>query len=332
MLYLISNYIDSNPHRKEKSILELLRFEKTDKFLHEMTIKEVNAETANWTPVSRETAVKTKSKISQYLKWLSDQNVSVAFNAKDIVLPLKETVSAEIYSTKDIYHYYELLEMSINRMVTRDGTSFSGRYLLMTKAAGILAFYGLSDDQILSLDLSDISNEGVAGYNLPLTQRDIDTLLAYKRLERYDNNKTLKGTKYIRTVTPDVLPNTLFLNATFKFIKVEDEYKYLLTALKTSQLNLFGKFDRVYREEKSRGEDIASTRQIPQWFADIFNVSKNWLTKMKKEYLEYRKKRDALEVSVNKKENEAIVQRIAELQSEIEEKTLKIEELKAQLQ
>lgn len=331
MLYLISDYINGEPPKKEKNLLELLRFEKTDKFLHEMTIEEVNAETANWSPVNKETAVKVKSKISQYLKWLSDRNVDIAFNAKDIVLPLKETVSVEIYSTKDIYHYYELLELSINRMATRNGTSFSGNYLLMAKAAGMLAFYGLSDEQILALDLSDISKDGVADYNLPLTQRDIDTLLAYKHLERYDNNKTLKGTKYIRTVTPDVLPNAAFLNTAFKFIKVEDEYKYLLTVLRTSQLNLFGKFDKVYREEKMRGEDIASTRQIPQWFADIFNVSKNWLTKMKKEYLEYCDKRNALEVSVNKKENEAIMQKIVLLQSEIEAKTEEINKLKAQL-
>lgn len=343
MLYLISEYINANPQKKKERFLELLRFEKTSKYLHEMTIDEVNAETSKWSPVSRETAVKNKLKISQYIEWLTEQdrNIKIAFNIKDVVLPLKETITAEIYSTKDIRLYYEILELSINRMATRNGTSFSSAYLLTAKAAGILAFYGLSDEQILDLDLSDVTSNGVAGYDLPLTQCDIDTLLEYKRLTKFDNHKTLKGTKYIRTVTPNAKPNVSYLNLAFKYIEVEDNYKYLTTALRTQQLNLFGKFNRVYQEEKSRGEDIASTRQIPQWFADIFKVSKNWLTKMKKEYLEYRSKRDALESSITgellvnrikQAKNEKIRNKIFALQTEIAEKVKEVDELKSQLQ
>lgn len=337
MLYLISEYINANPQKKKESFLELLRFEKASKYLHEMTIDEVNAETSKWSPVSKETAVKTKLKISQYVKWIAEQdrNIEIAFNVKDIVLPLKETITAEIYSTKDIRHYYEILELSINRMATRNGTSFSPAYLLTAKAAGILAFYGLSDEQILALDLSDVTSDGVAGYDLPLTQRDIDTLLEYKRLTKFDNHKTLKGTKYIRTVTPNMQPTVSYLNLAFKYIEVEDDYKYLTTALRTPQLNLFGKFNKVYQEEKSRGEDIASTRQIPQWFADIFKVSKNWLTKMKKEYLDYRSKRDALEFSIageKQAKNEEISSRIVTLQAEIAEKIKEVDELRSQLQ
>lgn len=336
MLYLISNYINENPRKKEKNFWELLRFEKTSKYLHEMTIDEVNEETSKWSPVSKDTAVKTKFKISQYLKWLESKcdNITIAFDVKDVVLPIKETVSAEIYSTKDIRHYYELLELSLNRMATKNGTSLSTNYLLMVKAAGILAFYGLSDEQILALDLSDVTESGVAGYDLPLTQCDIDALLEYKNLERFDNHKILKGSKYIRTVTPNTQPDVSFLNSPFKYMEVEGGYKYLTTALRTQQLNLVGKFDRVYREEKSRSEDIAKTRSIPQWFADIFNVSKNWLTKMKKEYLEYRNKRDALEHSIaaeKQAKKTAIANQISMLQTEIEAKMKEVDELKLQL-
>lgn len=291
MLYLIDKYIAEYPHRK---IPELLRFGECSKNLHEMTLNEVNAIVSTWNAVIASTAENTMRKIAQYLEWLEDQGEKISFDVRKVEFPIKEnTENYSVFSTRDIQKHYDTLYTAIDRKAAKTGLSGSTSSLLRCHAAGILAFYGLSDEEILQLDLSDVQPDGVIGYDLPLTKEDIEILLKYKNLQQYDNNKNLKGTKYIRNGNGGNLVGDMrFLNRPLVRAEIDEQYSYLKSLLKTSQLNLLGRFDRAYKEEKCREDKILVGKKAPQWFADILHLQGNWLLKKKHEYIAYRDLRD----------------------------------------
>lgn len=289
MLYLINEYM---AERNNLQAFELLKFESYPKYLHEMTIKEVNEIISGWNPVLPRTAMYTARKIGQYLEWLEKRGVSVAFKASELIFPIKKDNEAMIFSTVDIQKFYDILYGAIERQATLNGTNASTDVFLMTHAAGILAFYGLSDKQILDLDYSDVQPDGVRGYDLPLTQDDINVLMSYKNFKTYENRKSLKGEKYIRSVVYGQTLDGQYINRPLSRVVCEDEYKFVREILTTSKLNLFGKFNRVYLEEQKRGELIPDKGVIPEWFSDIFKVSINWRGKRRKEYISYRNARN----------------------------------------
>lgn len=321
MLYLIDKYIEQYPYRQ---IPELLRFEECSENLHEMTLAEVNAEVATWKAVLPVTAENTKRKIAQYLEWLSAQGEVVCFDVSKIEIPTKEkTDEYVIYSTNDIHRYYDVFFMAIEQYATAHGTNVNNQIFQMTHAAGVLAFYGLTDKQILDLELSDIQADGVRGYDLPLTKEDIDVLLRYKNLTVYTNGTTLKGTKYIRNNKIEATIDTYFLNRPLSKANVDEKYSYLKALLKTSQLNLFGKFNRAYNEEKRRNEELVVRGKTPQWFIDIIQASENWVGKRKKEYIAYRYNRDH--------KNEAVTAKLEAIEAEIAKLNQEAEELRKQM-
>lgn len=329
MLYLIDEYIAEYPLRQHD---ELLKFKSCEKNLHEMTLNEVNEIVSKWNPVSANTALRTKWKIAQYLDWLIfKKRQSIKFDIMEVDLPTKDAPSNYIFSTKDIQQYYDILNLAIERKAAMDGTNASNQIFKMTHAAGVLAFYGLTDKQILDLDLSDIQPEGVRGYNLPLTQEDINILMAYKNTWSYDGFHQLKGTKFIRTrVSDGSTIDSYFLNRPLSKVVVEEKYSYIKALLKTSQLNLFGKFNEVYRKEIKYGEAIPDIGKMPDWFKNIFKVSPNWLTKIRKQYIEYRDARDADE-EAKESSDRVITNQLNEINSQIAELNKEAERLRKQL-
>ena len=328
MLYLIDEYIAEFPNRQHD---ELLKFKSCDKYLHEMTLNEVNEIVSSWNPTSSQTAQRTKRKISQYLDWLHKKGQTISINIMAAELPTKDVAPNYIFSTKDIQKYYDILYMAIERKAALDGTNAPTKIFRMCHAAGILAFYGLSDTQILALDLSDIQPEGVKGYDLPLTQEDINVLMAYKHTQLHDNYRNLRGTKYIRPATYDGSTiDDYFLNRPLSKAVVEEKYAYIKTLLKTSQLNLFGKFDQVYHKEIEYGEIIPDTGKMPDWFKYTFMVSPNWLTKIRKQYIEYRDARDDSEEE-REVSNRVVASQLDDINSKIAELNKEAEKLRKQL-
>lgn len=329
MLYLIDEYSKQYPHRR---LLELQRFEKTEQPLHEMTIEEVNKECANWESVSNETAANTKRKIAQYLNWLADQGYTVNFNAADIALPIKEEIIPQIYSTSDIHRYYDILEKAVEQAAAKSGGNASMFFLNMTHAAGILAFYGLTDEQIISLNLSDVRLNEIAGCDLPVTKSDMAVLLSYKYQTKCDNNLSLQGEKYIRNASKKAIVTTTFLNRPLSLLKVDEQYQYLKTILRTSYLNLCGKFNRAYHIEKATGQAIADHGLTPQWFLDIFKVSKNMIVRRKKEYIAYRNQRNSSKPEMPEVQStplqpeEILIGRISGIEKAIEKLTMDSQE------
>lgn len=329
MLYLIDEYSKQYPHRR---LLELQRFEKTELPLHEMTIEEVNKECANWGAVSNETAANTKRKIAQYLHWLADQGYTVNFNAADIALPIKEEIVPRIYSTNDIHKYYGILGKAVEQAAAKNGSNASMFFLNMTHAAGILAFYGLTDEQILSLNLSDVRLNEVTGCDLPLTKSDMAVLLSYKYQTKCDNNLSLQGEKYIRNASKKSIVTTTFLNRPLSLLDIDEQYQYLKTILRTSYLNLCGKFNRAYYMERTTGQKIVDNGLTPQWFLNIFRVSKNMIVRRRKEYIAYRDQRDKNETEIPEAEptslqpEEILIGRISGIEKAIEKLTMDSQE------
>lgn len=330
MLYLIDDYIAERKKIVKNPLdSDLLKFQECEKFLHEMTLDEINKEVSSWSPVLDTTALRRARIINQYFDWLKSQGQEISVDARDIKFPIKDSSDNFIFSTNDIQKYYDILHRAIEENNVLNGTTTSVDIFNMSQAAGILAFYGLSDEQILELDCSDVQPDGVRGYDLPLTQNDIDVLLRYKTMTNYEgNNNRLRGEKYIRNRVRDgAVTDIYYLNRPLGRIKVSEKYEYLKTLLRTPQLYLFGKFNQVYLEEKKRGEIISSEKNTPKWFQDIFHVSKNWITKRKREYIEYRNARDESRDSANN----AIVEQIIDIDSQIAELNQKVEELRKQL-
>jgi len=106
MLYRIDEYIAEYDYRPT---LELLRFKDCDKYLHKMTLDEVNDIVSSWKPVIASTALYTSRKINQYFDWLRKQNEDVSFDARDIKFPIRDDASVNIFSTDDIQKYYNIL-------------------------------------------------------------------------------------------------------------------------------------------------------------------------------------------------------------------------------
>lgn len=333
MLYLIDLYMKEYPH---KQINELLKFAEAKENLHEMTTEKVNSLTAKWEAVEPAVALSIKRKIAHYLDWLSEKGIDVKLEAKNIEIHTIARDSVGIYSTDDIQKYFDILVNAIEKTVAKSGKEIPTNFLKMSRAIGILAFYGLSEEEIISLRRDDVSINGVRGYNLPLTSKDIDTLLAYKNLTTFNNGQDLKGSGYVR-MSSSYTVTVKYLNRYLHDLKIDDEYAFLKDVLKTSRLNTFGKFDIAYREEKKRGEIIAVNARTPQWFADIFKVSVNWLTKMKKEYIAYRDRRDLVSEpitqtnEVDKQTNDDIRSRINTIKNTIYDLQKEVEELESQL-
>lgn len=333
MLYLIDLYMKEYPH---KQFNELLKFAESKKNLHEMTTEEVNSVTAKWEAVEPSAVLSIKRKIAQYLDWLSEKGVDVKLEAKNIEIHTITRDSVGIYSTDDIQKYFDMLVKAIEKTVAKSGKEIPTNFLKMSRAIGILSFYGLSEEEIIALRRDDVSIDGVRGYDLPLTSKDIEVLLAYKNLTTFNNGQDLKGSGYVR-MSSSYTVTVKYLNRYLHDLKIDEEYAFLKDVLKTSRLNTFGKFDIAYREEKKRGEVIAVNGRTPKWFSDIFKVSVNWLTKMKKEYIAYRDRRDLVLGATtqtnekNKQTNEIIIRRINAIKNTICDLQKEVEELESQL-
>ena len=112
MLYLIDEYIAEFPNRQHD---ELLKFKDCDKYLHEMTLSEVNEIVSSWNPTTSQTAQRTKRKINQYLDWLHKKGQTISVNIMAAELPTKDVAPMYIYSTTVFLKYYYIVYKDIDR-------------------------------------------------------------------------------------------------------------------------------------------------------------------------------------------------------------------------
>lgn len=300
MVYKFDEYVEAFP---KKNVSTLKKFVNEAKNLHEMSTAEINAITSTWGAATSGTASNQKSVISLYFDWLAENGVAVAADIDSIVIPVK---SAEflIYSSENLHEYWEKFFTSCERQSAITGDFFSRDKYLTSYVAGILSFYGLTVEQILALDLSDVQRDGVIGYDLPLTSRDIDVLLEYKGLNELANNKKVSGHKYIRAagvVNEDTLDRGINHGA------CESKDKYLKRLLTFRNAYKLGRYAEIYAEEKRTGKLVdLSNRAIPaDWFLEKIELivggelKGGRITAYKKDYEAYRSERMEYEAKNN---------------------------------
>lgn len=307
MLYLVDEYYKQHPER-ERIVKPLLdKFVDSEKYLHEYTLEELNAEVATWDALKKSTFKIRRSGLYLYFDWLKEQGVNVDPDiAKKIVFPEKD-MKFLIYSTDDIHNAYNDLLLDIEKTAIENHKQPCTDPLLVSHVTSILAFYGMTKQQILSLQLSDIQPDGIIGYDLPLTEKDMDVLLKYKRFDRLQNRMWLKGTGYIRSPKTE-FPNERSLDAPLGKVECSEETKFLAALLTHKNLYKFGILNRVFEYEKTHRPPIENGGTIPQWFKDIMaqandnkKVPDNTMTQRKLQYIAYRTERVAYQTVMSNK-------------------------------
>jgi hypothetical protein len=292
MVYNFDKYVEQFPKR---NVSIIKKFESEAKNLHEMSTDEINSIISTWGAVIPATATNQKSIISLYFDWLKKEGIPVKADIDGIVIPVKSTEFL-IYSSEMLHEYWNKFFKSCEREAAKSGKSFGRDRYLASYVAGILSFYGLTSEQILALDLSDVQPDGVAGYSIPLTQNDLDVLIEYKNLKEFSNNKKVNGYKYIRaasTVNEETLDRGINHGA------CESKDKYLKRLLTFKNAYKLGRYAEIYAEEKCTGKLVdLSNRVIPvDWFLKKIELivgselKTNRITAYKKDYEAYRSER-----------------------------------------
>ncbi len=330
MLYMIEEYIKEYPKRPLQA---LEKFRNSPLNLHEMSLSELNEAVSKWKPLSARTAYNQRKDILNYFKWLLSKGIKVDLSIVDkIEIPISE-VKYLIFSTQDIIHYYNLLFSVLTNQAIKSGSQFSANSYLMSYAAGILGFHGLTDEQIIELDLTDITTEGVKGYNLPLTKEDINILMSYKDVTTLANHMPLIGSKYIRSSRGIDNIDGAFLSRPLWRLKLPEEYGYLKNLLRVQNLYQLGVYNRIYELEKSTGEIVTLGGITPLWFKKIIGKAEMAITINKKRYIQYKHDREEAQSDIQKeiitseyiskqeleKKYDELLQRRRELDKEIQE-------------
>lgn len=322
MLYLIDKYVQEYPDRPLQA---LEKFKDLPKNLHEMSLAELNDIVKEWNPLTERTAYNQRKSILYYLKWLRYQGIQVNPQiANEIEIPISKRQFL-IYSTKDIEYYYNILFKLLEKQAIMENSTFDKSKYYLCYATGILAFYGLTDEQIINLQLSDVQPDGVIGYDLPLTEHDIDILLKYKNVTKFSNNMPLIGTTYVRsTRNASESIDSGFLSRPIWRVKLDDENNYLKSLLRVSNLYKLGLYDKIYQLEKETGQRIEINCITPQWFMDIVNKTKtSAITLSKKDYIEYRAERNSAKpkepVNISIEDKSKLITRFNELTKQMQD-------------
>ena len=286
MLYLFDDYLTEAPNRNS-SIFG--KFQDLQKNLHEMTVDEID-EVLKDEEYSINTIQNYRSSLKLYLEWLQAHGVKCDVDIFDSVKFNESKVEYLIFSADDIHKQYEKLFAYAKKLY---GARFSPTTYYLPYASGILAFYGVSPEEIINLDYYAISRDGVKGYDLPLTEKDIEVLVSYQAYK--GKSKQLGfGDKYIRTGDSKLVIKVEFLSRPLWNIKFDEEHAYLKQTLGVANLYKLGRFARTYEREATSPAKIKIRHKTPQWFLDEFPEynSLSGITNLKKDYLAYKAERE----------------------------------------
>jgi len=305
MVYLIDEYYKQHPERENLIRPVFDKFISAEKYLHEMSLDELNEIVKDW--VQKPNTIEARrGALSLYLYWLKEQGINANPDiAKGIVFSERENQFL-IYSTDDIHSIWKDFVRDIDITAEKKGKVSSTEPLLVCYVAGILGFYGMTKQQIMSLQLSDVQNDGIVGYDLPLTSKDKEVLLKYKDLDTLANRQPLLGTGYIRSSRTEH-PNELILDKALGKVDCSQESKPLMSLLTYSSLYKLGLMGRVYEYEKTHRPTVDNGFTIPDWFKDMINesmgkvVTLRTISQYKQNYIAYRTERNAYKNVLNNK-------------------------------
>lgn len=297
MVFMFDEYVAEFPNR---ALQALNKFADSPKNLHEMSADEISEVFTNAGAMSEKTAMNQRSDIRLYLNWLRSKGVKCNPDVANKVEHMTDTKQFRIFNTDDLDREFKKLYAYLDKVAEEKKSSYSRVPFLMNQVADILAFYGLTVEQIIALRLTDVTIDGVAGYDLPLTKYDKSLLMSYRNT-RKSGNKMLLGDTYIRTTSPMPVQPRLISNP-LSNIKYDDEHEYLKSLLRVSNMYDLGVLNRIYEREQTESEKILAKRSaMPQWAVEIAKLSDNTTTRaaFKHNYIDYRDEREKLEFKID---------------------------------
>ena len=236
-----------------------------------------------------------------------------------------------VYTSNDIHTLWGKFLKSAERYAMAHNEFYSETSFLLSYAAGILAYHGLTIEEILTLELWKVTRDGVKGYDLDLTERDIEVLMRYKNQDVANNGRPLIGNTYVRTTTGIV--RELELNRMITATPIEEQDTWLRKILTCTNLQKLGSFARIYKREVETGQLLREGKsKMPEWFTEILErprkkkLGTTRLTELKHEYIEYRNERSDIPPVEEKKVEpipleielwNSIVEKMTELQAEM---------------
>lgn len=299
MVYLIDEYFEEYPTREKLSRPLFNNFVDCEKNLHEMSLEEINKEIASWN-LKVSTAKGHGSRLKQYLRWLKDEK-GIDTNPDIADKVVFSTINNKCaFSTADIHEWWSILLNDGYEAAKNTHRPLSANGWYVAYAAGILSFYGLTIDQIMSLSYDDVTEQGVKGYNLPLTKEDKEVLMRYKNLDEFENRKKLIGTTYIRSVNGTVTTNVI--KRAMQNIRTTEKNSWVKFCLSYTYLYKQGVYDRIYQYERTHSPKL-SQKNYPEWFGDFVTEyardteyrekedKRTGYVALKQNYLEYRNRR-----------------------------------------
>lgn len=160
-----------------------------------------------------------------------------------------------LYSTEDFYEAWDRLMMYADQKATQEGTTFVVSRFIPHKTIGMLSFYGLALEQILKIERCDVTQQGITGYDIAFTNKDIDLLLQCKNLMITSNGRPLKGDNLIRT-SSDKPIDVAYARKMFNAIEVNKDHKEFREQLMFDKIFIQGGYNRTYHYEAEHHIDI----------------------------------------------------------------------------
>lgn len=306
MVYLMNEYIESFPSRKKVSETVLGKFMECDKQFHNMTIAEINEVLSESNPLSAAVIAIYRTAMRNYLEWLRSNGVETNPEIVNGVIFPESQYSFAIYNSDMLHNLWEDFFENHKRAKEAMGKTPRIETYLICYASDILAFYGMTPQQIITLQLHDVSEEGVAGYELPLTERDISVLMAYKTLDTTGNGKKLIGTTYIRTVSGKVSEGSL--DSQIEKIKAPGDCTIEMQPVKRNlgigKVFRLGVYARMYEHEKTQICKVYRNTRTPEWLLDFAKIaacekeknSPTFIRGFKDSYIKYREERNSYDM------------------------------------
>lgn len=298
MVYLLDEYYKQHPERENLIRPVFDKFANAEKYIHEMSLDELNTIVADWKSLKTSTIEVRRSALALYLHWLKEQGIETNPDIVKGIAFSEKVYKCLVYSTDDIHKLWNEFLKDIDITAEKKHKVASTEPLLVCYVSGILGFYGMTKQQIMSLQLSDVQTNGINGYDLPLTQKDKEVLLRYKDFDTLANGQPLKGTGYIRSSRTE-FPNESILNKALGKVECSDDMKYLMSFLTHSNLYKLGLMDRIFNYEKTHRPAVDNGFAIPDWFKQMINESMGkettlrTISQYKQEYISYRTERNA---------------------------------------
>ena len=324
---LLERYKAEYPNRRIKAVASFDNIEN-------MTFDELQKVVSKGEPINPESATTYTINIKSYIEWLNANGISTKITPAEVSnlkFPLRSS-DYVIFDDESLHQAWRRFFDSAEEVKGR----FATDRVLITYAATILIFHGMTVQQLMELELSQVHDDGVIeGYeHIKLTPKDQAIIMNYKYLKVSPNGKALTGTKYIRSSMENVTED--FIYRQFARIKVADPNTKTVLGLKN--IILAGQFNRIYEMEQKYGM-IKWNCKLPDWFVNVLNENGELphatFSKRRNQYEEYKWQRKGkeskMEVKPVPEPKPEPVNRVAELLERLDKAMEEIEYVKSEL-